>query len=144
MANSPATIHVLLHALATPLTVLMSASDILRDRVPDAIEQPIRFLDDLSHRLGQEVVELRACLGERIDGQSPARAAEQIRQLAAHWRCYEERLSALADEIEQAGVQLQEPLLDRILHQNLSNGLGELRQVLSRLETLQPEDLNLS
>lgn len=144
MANFAATVHSLFHALATPLTVLMSAGDILRGRVSGTIEQPIHLVDDLSHQFGQEVVELRASLGESIDLHSSAKAAEQIQRLAADWRCYEVHLSELIDEIEQAGVQIEEPLLDKILHQNLPNGLSELRQVLSRLEAIQPEDLTRS
>jgi hypothetical protein len=144
MAHLIATVHSLLHALATPLTVLMSASDILRNRAPDAIEQPIHLVDELSHQFGREVVELRASFGGNIDLQSSVKAAEHLRRLAADWRCYEARLSELIDDIEQAGIQMQDPLLDRILHQNLSNGLSELRQVLSRLEAIQPEDLTLS
>jgi hypothetical protein len=144
MANLAAKVHSLLHALATPLTVLMSTGDILRSRVSGTIEQPVHLVDDLSHQFGREVVELRASLGESIDLHSSAKAAEQIRRLAANWRRYEARLSELIDEIEHAGVELQEPLLDRILHQNLPNGLSELRQVLSRLEVVQPEDFTLS
>ncbi|HCB14037.1 MAG TPA: hypothetical protein DEP36_10790 [Gammaproteobacteria bacterium] len=144
MANFAATVHSLLHALATPLTVLMSAGDILRSRVPGTIEQPVHLVDDLSHQFGREVVELRASLGESIDLHSSAKAAEQIRQLAADWRRYEVHLSELIDEIEQAGIQMQEPLLDRILHQNLPGGLSELRQVLLRLEAIQPKDLTPS
>lgn len=144
MANLAATVHALLHALATPLTVLMSASDILHNRMPDSIKQPIQRVHDLSHQLGREVVELRSRSSQHIDLQSPVRAAEQIRQLAVAWRRYEMQMSDLVDEIEQAGVQMQDPLLDKILHQNLPNGLSELHQALSRLEMIQPEDLALS
>jgi len=144
MAHPTTTINALLHALATPLTVLMSASDILHNRAPDAIESPLQLLYELSHQFGREVVALRASPGESIDLHSSAKAVEQIRQLAAGWRGYEARLSELVDEVERAGVQMQEPLLNRILHQNLPNGLSELRQVLSRLEAIQPEDLTLS
>ena len=144
MANLPATVHTLLHALATPLTVLMSAGDILHSRTPDSIKQPVQRMHDLSHQFGREVVELRARLGERIDLQSSVKAAVQIRQLAMEWRRYETQMSGLVEAIEQAGVQMPEPLLDKILHQNLPNGLNELQQVLSQLEVIQPEDLALS
>lgn len=144
MANLSATVHALLHALATPLTVLMSASDILHNRTPDSIKQPVCRVHDLSHQFGREVVELRACLGERIDLQSPVNTAAQIRQLAAKWQRYEAQISGLVDEIEHANVQMPEPLLDKILHQNLPNGLSELRQALSQLAVIQPEDLTLS
>jgi hypothetical protein len=144
MANLPAAVHALLHALATPLTVLISAGDILHSRTPDSIKQPVHRVHDLSHQFGREVVELRARLDERIDLQSPVKAAAQIRQLAMEWRRYEMQMSALVDAIEQTGVQMSEPLLDRILHQNLPNGLNELQQVLSRLAVIQPEDLILS
>lgn len=144
MANSPVTVASLLHTLATPLTVLMSTGDILRNRVPPAIETPVHLLDDLSHQFGREVVELRTCLGERIDQHSGNRAAEQIRQLAAEWRSYEAHLSEWIGQIQQAQVHLSEPLLDRILNESLPNGLDELHHVLSRLEAIQAEDLTLS
>jgi signal transduction histidine kinase len=137
-------VRVLIHELATPLTVLMSASDILRHRVPSVIEEPVDRLRDISHQFGQDVVELRASLNQSIDLQSPVRAAAQIRQRAADWRQqYEARLAALVDQIQGAAVKLPEPLLDRILNQSLPNGLGELGRVLSRLEAIQPGDLEI-
>ena len=147
MAMTPITpaVRTLIHELATPLTVLMSASDILHHRVPGAIAELVDQLWDISHQFGQEVIELRASLSERIDLQSSISAASQIRQWAAAWRQgYAARLAPLVDQIQGAAVHLPEPLLERILHQSLPNGLGELGRVLSRLEALQPEDLETS
>lgn len=141
MATTPA-VRALIHELATPLTVLMSASDILHHRVPGVIEQPIDRLRDLSHQFGRDIVELRASLNQSIDLQSSIRAAEQIQQWAADWRQrYAARLAPLVDQIQQAGVKLPEPLLDRMLNESLSNGLSELGRILSRLEAIQPGDL---
>jgi hypothetical protein len=110
--------------------------------VPSAIEEPVDRLRDISHQFGRDVVELRASLNQSIDLQSSVRAAAQIRQRAADWRQqYEARLAALIDQIQGAAVKLPEPLLDRILNQSLPNGLGELGRVLSRLEAIQPGDL---
>jgi signal transduction histidine kinase len=147
MAMTPITpaVRTLIHELATPLTVLMSASDILHHRVPGAIAELVDQLRDISHQFGQEVIELRASLNERIDLQSSISAASQIRQWAAEWRQgYAARLAPLADQIQGAAVHLPEPLLERILNQSLPNGLDELGRVLSRLEALQPEDLETS
>ena len=141
MATTPA-VRALIHELATPLTVLMSASDILHHRVPPIIEPPIDQLRDLSHQFGRDIVALRASLNKNIELQSPIRAAEQIQQWAAEWRQhYAAHLIPLVDQIQQAAVKLPEPLLDRMLNESLSNGLRELDRVLSRLETLQPGDL---
>lgn len=141
MAIIPA-VRFLLHELATPLTVLMSASDILRHRVPSAIEPPVDRLQNISHQLGRDIIELRTNLNERIDLQSSVRAAEQIRQWAAEWRQrYEAHLASLVDQIQGAAVQLPEPLLNRILNQSLPNSLSELGRLLSRLEAIQPGDL---
>ena len=121
------------------------ASDILHHRVSGAIAELVDQLWDISHQFGQEVIELRASLSERIDLQSSISAASQIRQWAAAWRQgYAARLAPLVDQIQGAAVHLPEPLLERILHQSLPNGLGELGRVLSRLEALQPEDLETS
>ncbi|MGB5062346.1 MAG: hypothetical protein WBQ37_01105 [Candidatus Competibacter sp.] len=141
MATAPATVPSLLHELTTPLTVLISTGDLLRDKVPDTIEPFIRRLGDMSHQFGREVVELRTRLEERIDLRSLAKAAAQIRQLAAGWRHYQADLSDLVVAIQAAQVRLEDPLLDRILNQNLSNGLSELTRNIARLEALQPEDL---
>ena len=141
MATTPA-VRALIHELATPLTVLMSASDLLCHRVPDSIEEPIDRLRDLSHQFGQDVVELRANLDENIDAHSAIRAAEQLRQRATDWRQrYAAHLAPLVDQIQEAAVQLPEPLLDRLLNQSLPSGLNGLGRVLSRLEAIQPGDL---
>ena len=141
MATTPA-VRALIHELATPLTVLMSASDLLCHRVPDSIEEPIDRLRDISHQFGQDVVELRASLTQSIDLQSSTRAAEQIRQRATDWRQrYAAHLAPLVDQIRGAAVQLPEPLLDRLLNQSLLSGLNKLNRVLSRLEAIQPGDL---
>ena len=141
MATTPA-VRALIHELATPLTVLMSASDLLCHRVPDSIEEPIDRLRDLSHQFGQDVVELRANLDENIDAHSAIRAAEQLRQRATDWRQrYAAHLAPLVDQIQEAAVQLPEPLLDRLLNQSLLSGLNGLGRVLSRLEAIQPGDL---
>jgi len=141
MAITPA-VRALIHELATPLTVLMSASDILHHRVPGAIAERVDQLRDISHQFGQDVIELRASLNEHIDLQSSISAAGQIRQYAANWRRqYAACLASLVDQIQQAAVKLPEPLLDRILNESLSNGLSELGRILSRLEVIQPKDL---
>ena len=141
MATAPATVPSLLHELSTPLTVLISSGDLLRDKVPDTIAPFIRRLGELSHQLGREVVELRTSLEEKIDLKSPARAAAQIRALAAGWRSRQADLSDLVVAIQAARVTLEDPLLNRILNQNLSNGLSELARNIARLEAIQPEDL---
>ncbi len=143
MATAPATVPSLLHELTTPLTVLISTGDLLRDKVPDTIEPFIRRLGDMSHQFGREVVDLRTSLEGKIDLQSPVRAAAQIRQLAAGWRRYQADLADLVFAIQAARVRLEDPLLNRILNQNLSNGLSELTRNITRLEALQPEDLAL-
>ena len=141
MATTPA-VRALIHELATPLTVLMSASDLLRHRVPSAIEEPVDRLRDISHQFGQDVVELRANLDENIDAHSSIRAAEQIRQRAADWRQrYMVHLAPLVDQIQWAAIQLPEPLLDKLLNQSLPSGLNELGRVLSRLEAIRSGDL---
>lgn len=140
MAITPA-VRILLHELATPLTVLMSASDILRNRAPSPVEQLIDRVRDISHQFGREVIELRTNLNERIDLQSSSKAAEQIRRQAADWGQYEARLAPLVAQIQAAAITLPEPLLDRLLNQSLSDGLGELGRVLSRLTTIQAGDL---
>lgn len=141
MATTPA-VRALIHELATPLTVLMSASDLLCHRVPDSIEEPIDRLRDLSHQFGQDVVALRTSLDENIDSHCSIRAAEQIRQRATDWRQrYAAHLAPLVDQIQEAAVQLPEPLLDRLLNQSLPSGLNGLGRVLSRLEAIQPGDL---
>lgn len=143
MATAPTTVPALLHELSSPLTVLISTGDLLRSKVPDAIEPFIRRLGDTSHRFGREVVELRASLEEKIDLRSSAKAAAQIRQLAADWRCYQAELSDLVVAIQAARVKLEDPLLDRILNQNLPNGLSGLTRNIDRLEAIRPEDLAL-
>lgn len=141
MATTPA-VRALIHELATPLTVLMSASDILCHRVPRPIEESVDRLRDISHQFGQDVIALRASLSQSIDLQSSIRAAEQIRQRAVDWRQrYAARLTPLVDQIQEAAIKLPEPLLDKILNQSLPIGLGELGRVLSRLEAIQPGDL---
>jgi hypothetical protein len=141
MATTPA-VRALIHELATPLTVLMSASDILCHRVPRPIEESVDRLRDISHQFGQDVVALRASLSQSIDLQSSIRAAEQIRQRAVDWRQrYAARLAPLVDQIQEAAIKLPEPLLDKILNQSLPIGLDELGRVLSRLEAIQPGDL---
>ncbi|QQS53904.1 MAG: hypothetical protein IPM89_13845 [Candidatus Competibacteraceae bacterium] len=143
MATAPTTVPSLLHELSSPLTVLISTGDLLRDKVPDTIEPCIRRLGEISHQFGREVVDLRTSLEGKIDLQSPTRAAAQIRQLAADWRRYQAELSDLVVAIQVARVSLEDPLLDRILNQNLSNGLSGLTRNLARLEAIQPEDLAL-
>ncbi len=143
MATAPTTVPALLHELSSPLTVLISTGDLLRSKVPDTIELFIRRLGDTSHRFGREVVELRASLEEKIDLQSSAKAAAQIRQLAADWRRYQAELSDLVVAIQAAQVKLEDPLLDRILNQNLPNGLSGLTRNIDRLEAIRPEDLAL-
>ncbi len=141
MATTPA-IRALIHELATPLTVLMSASDLLRHRVPRSIEEPVERLRDLSHQFGQDIVELRANLDGNIDVHSAIRAAEQLRQRAEDWRQrYAAHLVPLVDQIQGAAVQLPEPLLDRLLNQSLPSGLDKLNRILSRLEAIRPGDL---
>lgn len=144
MATIPVTVPSLLHELTTPLTVLISTGDLLRDKVPDTIEPFIRRLGEMSHQFGREIVELRASLEEKIDLKSPVRAAAQIRQLAADWRNRQADLSDLVVAIQAARVTLEDPLLNRILNQNLSNGLSELARNITRLEAIQPEDLALA
>lgn len=143
MATAPTTVPALLHELSSPLTVLISTGDLLRSKVPDTIEPFIRRLGDISHRFGREVVELRASLEEKIDLRSSAKAAAQIRQLAADWRYYQVELSDLVLAIQAAQVRLEDSLLDRILNQNLPNGLSGLTRNIDRLETIRPEDLAL-
>ncbi|MCP5451407.1 MAG: hypothetical protein P9E88_10310 [Candidatus Competibacter sp.] len=143
MATAPTTVPALLHELSSPLTVLISTGDLLRSKVPDTIEPFVRRLGDTSHRFGREVVELRASLEEKIDLRSSAKAAAQIRQLAADWRCYQVELSDLVLAIQAAQVRLEDSLLDRILNQNLPNGLSGLTRNIDRLEAIRPEDLAL-
>ena len=143
MATAPTTVPALLHELSSPLTVLISTGDLLRSKVPDTIEPFVRRLGDTSHRFGREVVELRASLEEKIDLRSSAKAAAQIRQLAADWRRYQVELSDLVVAIQAARIKLEDPLLDRILNQNLPNGLSGLTRNIDRLEAIRPEDLAL-
>lgn len=88
-------------------------------------------------------MDLRTSLEGKIDLQSPTRAAAQIRQLAADWRRYQAELSDLVVAIQVARVSLEDPLLNRILNQNLPNGLSGLTRNLARLEAIRPEDLAL-
>ena len=141
MATAPATVPSLLHELTTPLTVLISTGDLLRDKVPATIEPFIRRLGEISHQFGREVVDLRTSLEGKIDLQSPTRAAAQIRQLAADWRRHQTDLADLIVAIQAGHVSLEDPLLNRILNQNLPNGLSELTRNITRLEAIQPEDL---
>ena len=143
MATAPTTVPALLHELSSPLTVLISTGDLLRSKVPDTIEPFVRRLGDTSHRFGREVVELRASLEEKIDLRSSAKAAAQIRQLATDWRRYQGELSDLVLAIQAAQVRLEDSLLDRILNQNLPNGLSGLTRNIDRLEAIRPEDLAL-
>lgn len=143
MATAPTTVPALLHELSSPLTVLISTGDLLRSKVPDTIEPFIRRLGDTSHCFGREVVELRASLEEKIDLRSSTKAAAQIRQLAADWRHYQVELSDLVLAIQAARIKLEDPLLDRILNQNLPNGLSGLTRNIDRLEAIRPEDLAL-
>ena len=143
MATAPTTVPALLHELSSPLTVLISTGDLLRDKVPDTIEPFVRRLGDTSHRFGREVVDLRASLEAKIDLRSSAKAAAQIRQLAADWRHYQVELSDLVLAIQAAQVRLEDSLLDRILNQNLPNGLSGLTRNIDRLEAIRPEDLAL-
>ncbi len=142
MSTTPA-VRALIHELANPLTVLMSISDILHHRVPDPIVGPVDQLRKISHQFGQDVIELRASLHEHIDLQCSKTAAGQIRQQAALWRDgYAARLAPLADQIQGAAIHLPEPLLNRMLNDGLPQGLDELVRVLSRLESIQPGDLD--
>lgn len=144
MATTPA-VRALIHELATPLTVLMTASELLCHRTPDSIAEPMDRLRELSQQFGQEVIALRANLDERIDAQSAIRAAEQLRQQATDWRHrYALSLTPLVDQLQAAALQLPEPLLDRLLNQSLPSGLSELRRILTRLEAIQAGDLETS
>ncbi|HAS52548.1 MAG TPA: hypothetical protein DCS21_12735 [Gammaproteobacteria bacterium] len=134
-------VRALLHELATPLTVLMSASDILHNRTPDVIQQSLDELRDISHQFGREVVELRTNLPNRIDQQSAVQAAAQIQQWVTDRQRHAIRLAELVGEIQAAAIHLPEPLLDKLLNQSLFGGLSELERVLSRLATLQAGDL---
>ncbi|MDQ5909704.1 MAG: hypothetical protein QG599_1799 [Pseudomonadota bacterium] len=134
-------VRALLHELATPLTVLMSASDILHNRTPSVIQQPMDELQNLSHQFGREVIELRANLPDRIDQQSVVQAAAQIRQWATDRKHYATRLAELVGQIQAAAIHLPEPLLDKLLNHSLFGGLSELERVLSRLAAIQAEDL---
>ena len=134
-------VRALLHELATPLTVLMSASDILHNRTPDVIQQSLDELRDISHQFGREVVELRTNLPNRIDQQSAVQAAAQIQQWVTDRQRHAIRLAELVGEIQAAAIHLPEPLLDKLLNQSLFGGLSELERVLSRLATIQAGDL---
>lgn len=134
-------VRALLHELATPLTVLMSASDILHNRTPDIIQQPLDELRDISHQFGREVVELRTNLPNRIDQQSAVQAAAQIQQWVTDRQRHAIRLAELVGEIQAAAIHLPEPLLDKLLNQSLFGGLSELERVLSRLAAIQAGDL---
>ncbi len=144
MATTPA-VRALIHELATPLTVLITASELLGPRTPAVIAEPLQHLRELSQQFGQEVIALRADLDQQIDGQSAIRAAQQLRQRASDWRHrYAKPLTPLLDQLQATTLSLPEPLLERLLHQSLPSGLSELDRVLTRLEALQAEDLETS
>jgi len=141
MTNPSQAVHSLLHELNTPLTVLVSAGAILKNKVPNTIMDSISQLDEISHQFSREAVALRANLHDRIDLNSPTTAATQLRELAASWRQYTVSLADALDQIQAAGVQLKDPLLDKILNQSLVSGLDKLKNIMHRLETIQPQDL---
>jgi hypothetical protein len=142
MTTPSQVVHSLLHELNTPLTVLVSAGTILKNKVPGTLIGSITQLDEISHRFGQEAVALRANLNDQIDLNSPTTAARQIHELAAGWRQYEVGLSDVLEQIQAAEVKLKDPLLDKILNQSLLSGLSTLKNILRRLETIQPQDLS--
>ena len=141
MTTTSQVVHSLLHELNTPLTVLVSAGAILKNKVPGTLVGSVERLDEVSHQLSQEAVALRANLPDQIDLSSPDMAAQQLRELATGWQQYTISLSAMLDQIQAAEVQLQDPLLDKILNQSLLSGLSTLKNILNRLETIQPRDL---
>jgi signal transduction histidine kinase len=141
MTNPSQVVHSLLHELNTPLTVLVSAGTILKNKVPGPLVGSIERLDEVSHQLSQEAVALRANLDEKIDLNSPTTAATQLRELAASWQQYTVSLSDALDQIQATEVQLKDPLLDKILNQSLVSGLDKLKNIMHRLETIQPQDL---
>ena len=141
MTNPSQVVHSLLHELNTPLTVLVSAGTILKNRVPSTIMDSINRLDEISHQFSREAVALRANLPDRIDLNSPTTAAAQLRDLAAIWRQYTVSLADALDQIQATEVQLKDPLLDKILNQSLVSGLDKLKNIMHRLETIQPQDL---
>ena len=141
MTTTSQVVHSLLHELNTPLTVLVSAGAILKNKVPGTLVGSVERLDEVSHQLSQEAVALRANLPDQIDLNSPTTAATQLRELAASWQQYTVNLSDALDQIQATEVQLQDPLLDKILNQSLVSGLDKLKNILHRLETIQPQDL---
>jgi K+-sensing histidine kinase KdpD len=143
MTTTSQVVHSLLHELNTPLTVLVSAGTILKNKVPSTLVGSINRLDEVSHQFSQEAVALRANLYDQMDLNSPTMAAKQLRELAAGWQQYTINLSAALDQIQAAEVRLPDPLLDRILNQSLLSGLSTLKNVLHRLEAIRPEDLEM-
>ncbi|MFO7640485.1 MAG: hypothetical protein R6X17_04235 [Candidatus Competibacteraceae bacterium] len=141
MTTTSQVVHSLLHELNTPLTVLVSAGAILKNKVPGPLVGSVERLDEVSRQLSQEAVALRANLPDQIDLNSPTTAAAQLRELAASWQQYTVNLSDALDQIQATEVQLQDPLLDKILNQSLVSGLDKLKNILHRLETIQPQDL---
>jgi signal transduction histidine kinase len=141
MTTTSQVVHSLLHELNTPLTVLVSAGAILKNKVPGPLVGSVERLDEVSRQLSQEAVALRANLPDQIDLNSPDMAAKQLRELATGWQQYTIRLSATLDEIQAAEVKLPDSLLDKILNQSLLSGLSNLKNILHRLETIQPQDL---
>ncbi len=141
MTTTSQVVHSLLHELNTPLTVLVSAGTILKNKVPSTIAGSISQLDQVSHQFSQEAVALRANLNDKIDLNSPIAAAKQIHALVADWKHYEASLTDVLGQIQAAEVRLKDPLLDKILNQSLSSGLSTLKNILHRLETIQPQDL---
>jgi hypothetical protein len=141
MTTTSQVVHSLLHELNTPLTVLVSAGTILKNKVPGPLVGSVERLDEVSRQLSQEAVALRANLPDQIDLNSPDMAAKQLRELATGWRQYTISLSTTLDQIQAAEVRLPDPLLDKILNQSLLSGLSTLKNILNRLETIQPQDL---
>jgi hypothetical protein len=141
MTTTSQVVHSLLHELNTPLTVLVSAGAILKNKVPAPLVGSVERLDEVSRQLSQEAVALRANLPDQIDLNSPDMAAKQLRELATGWRQYTISLSTTLDQIQAAEVRLPDPLLDKILNQSLLSGLSTLKNILNRLETIQPQDL---
>lgn len=124
-----------------PLNVLLGSCSVLKNKVPPTISTQMRDVGEASGQLAEEVQELRRHLGEKVDVQSPIRAAEQIREIASRWKAYEIVLSRPVSQIQAAGIRLEDPRLDGILNEVLPAGLEQLKDTIARLETIQLEEL---
>jgi hypothetical protein len=141
MTSTSNIVYCLLSEFITAFTPLVGSYSTLKDKVPKAISNQMDVIGEVSNQLAKEVVELREHLDERIDLQSPAKAAEQINKIASDWKRYESTLSAAVTQIQMSDVKMENPRLDAILNKTLPGGLDSLKHMLSLLEAIEPKHL---